>query len=163
MDVAATAELAELRARVAELEQSLARRTREMVALHEISLEINRQPNLAALLQAIVEKAAGLLNARMGGLYLMLPDGETLELVVSHNLPQNLIGKQADQADFVFVEVSAAMIVRDIDHADDLVAPFERNTHDTAKRSALIDRGAAFPKTIIGHQQQLPRLSHAPR
>ena len=92
MDAAATSELAQWRARVAELEQSLGRRTREMVALHEISLEINRQPNLAALLQAIVEKAAGLLNARMGGLYLMQPDGETLELVVGHNLPEGSIG-----------------------------------------------------------------------
>jgi PAS domain S-box-containing protein len=92
MDAAATSELAELRARVTELEQSLGRRTREMVALHEISLEINRQPNLAALLQAIVETAASLLNARMGGLYLMQPDGETLKLMVGYNLPENWIG-----------------------------------------------------------------------
>ncbi len=91
-DLPATSEIAELRAQVAELEKSLSRRTREMVALHEILIEINRQPSLAALLQAIVEKAAGLLNARMGGLYLMRPDGETLELMVGHNLPEGSLG-----------------------------------------------------------------------
>jgi PAS domain S-box-containing protein len=93
-DLPATSEIADLRVQVAQLEQDLSRRTREMVALHEISLEINRQPNLAALLQAIVEKAAGLLNARMGGLYLMRPDGETLELMVGHNLPEGSLGVQ---------------------------------------------------------------------
>ncbi len=91
-DLQATSEITELRAQIAGLEESLSRRTREMVALHEISLEINRQPNLAALLQAIVEKAAGLLNARMGGLYLIQPDGETLKLTVGHNLPEGSLG-----------------------------------------------------------------------
>jgi GAF domain-containing protein len=88
----APTELADLRARVAELEQTVSRRMREMVALHDILLEINRQPNLAALLQTIVEKAASLLNARMGGLYLMQSDGETLELTVGHNLPEGSLG-----------------------------------------------------------------------
>jgi PAS domain S-box-containing protein len=93
-DLPATSEIAALRAQLAELEQHLSQRTREMVALHEISLEINRQPSLAAMLQAIVEKAAGLLNARMGGLYLMRSDGETLELMVGHNLPEGSLGAQ---------------------------------------------------------------------
>src|SRR5512143_3727070 len=91
-DGIAASEAERLHVRLTELEHRLSRRTHEMIALQEISLEINRQPNLAALLHAIVEKAAGLVNARMGGLYLMRPDHELLELVVGHNLPEALLG-----------------------------------------------------------------------
>ena len=85
-------EIEQLRARLAELEQTAARRARELTALHEISLEIGRLTDLTTLLQAIVEKAAGLLNAHMGGLYLVHPESQTLELVVAHNLPGILTG-----------------------------------------------------------------------
>jgi len=72
--------------------EALARRAREMTALYETSLEINSQLDVSALLHAIVRRAAELLEARMGALYLMRPDNETLELVVSHNLPGNYVG-----------------------------------------------------------------------
>ena len=88
----ATSEVEQLRARLIELEQLAARRTRELIALHEISLEISQQTDLTTLLQTIVEKAAGLLNASMGGLYLVHPDKGTLELVVAHHLPRQLVG-----------------------------------------------------------------------
>ncbi len=64
----------------------------EMSALYETSLAINAQQSLAQLLPAIVERAATLLHARMGGLYLLQSDGQTLELVVAHNLPGRLEG-----------------------------------------------------------------------
>jgi GAF domain-containing protein len=85
-------EVEQLRARLAELEQTAARRTRELTALHEIALEIGRLTDLTTLLRAVVEKAAGLLDAHMGGLYLVHPESQTLELVVAHNLPGNLPG-----------------------------------------------------------------------
>ncbi|HSD84634.1 MAG TPA: GAF domain-containing protein, partial [Anaerolineae bacterium] len=88
----ATTEIEQLRARLVELEQIAARRARELIALHEISLEISQQTDLTALLQAIVEKAAGLLNAPQGGLYLLHPDDGTVELVVAHNLPRRFVG-----------------------------------------------------------------------
>jgi PAS domain S-box-containing protein len=75
-------------------EEKLARRAREMAALYETSLEINAQPDLSALLHAIVRRAAGLLGARMGGLYLVQPSGQALELVISHNLPGRYVGSQ---------------------------------------------------------------------
>lgn len=74
------------------MEQALAQHAREMAALYQTSLEIQAQPNLPKLLHAIVERAAGLLGARMGGLYLFRPDDQTLELVVAHNLPGNFVG-----------------------------------------------------------------------
>jgi PAS domain S-box-containing protein len=92
MSDAAPAKPEDLSARLAELEQTLARRTREMAALNETSMEINSQPNLSTLLNAIVEKAAALCSAHMGGLYLLQPDGETLELVVAYHLPGNFQG-----------------------------------------------------------------------
>jgi PAS domain S-box-containing protein len=65
----------------------LAHRARELAALYETSLAINAQPNLPTLLNAIVARAAELLDAHMGGLYLLRPDGQMLEMVVSHHLP----------------------------------------------------------------------------
>ncbi len=91
-DLPATLEIEQLRARLVELEQIAARRARELMALHEISLEISQQTDLTSLLQLIVEKAAGLLNAPMGGLYLIHSDTETLELVVAHKLPGQFVG-----------------------------------------------------------------------
>ena len=73
-------------------EEKLQRDAHEMEALYKTSLEINAQPDISTLLQTIVERASGLLNAPMGGLYLMKPDGETLEVVVSHNLPKEYVG-----------------------------------------------------------------------
>ncbi|MGD8624750.1 MAG: PAS domain S-box protein [Anaerolineae bacterium] len=73
-------------------EAALARHAQEMAALYETSLEINSQRDLSRLLTAIVERAAGLLNVKMGGLYLMRPGGEELELVVEHNLPHDYVG-----------------------------------------------------------------------
>ena len=59
----------------------------QLRALYEMSLEINAQHDVPTLLNAIIRRAAGLLNARMGGLYLVQPDAESLKLVVAHNLP----------------------------------------------------------------------------
>ena len=73
-------------------ERAQAHLTRQMAALYETSLEINSQTDLIQLLPTIVRRAADLLNARMGALYLMQPDNETLKLVVSHNLPGNYVG-----------------------------------------------------------------------
>lgn len=78
--------------RLAHLENALARRTRELQALHAISLEINSQPDLPALLQTLVEAATRLLDVPSGALYLMRPDGHSLELAVSHNLMADMRG-----------------------------------------------------------------------
>jgi two-component system cell cycle sensor histidine kinase/response regulator CckA len=76
----------------AQVEERLTRHAQEMAALYETALDINSQPDLSTLLQAIVERASKLVGARMGGLYLMQPGGEELELVVSYNLPRDYTG-----------------------------------------------------------------------
>lgn len=67
-------------------------RMQELIAIYETTLEINAQRDLSKLLPGIVERAARLIGAPMGGLYLLQPGGETLKLVVSYNLPGNYIG-----------------------------------------------------------------------
>ena len=73
-------------------EEARTRRAQEMELLYRTSLEINSQPDLRTLLQATVSRAADLLGARMGGLYLTESDDQSLRLTISHNLPGNLIG-----------------------------------------------------------------------
>ncbi|HEY4690737.1 MAG TPA: GAF domain-containing protein, partial [Anaerolineae bacterium] len=75
-------------------EKALRQRAEELTALYETSLEVSAQTDLNALLQAIVERAARLVGARMGGLYLIQPDGQTLKLVVSHYLPGDYTGTE---------------------------------------------------------------------
>jgi PAS domain S-box-containing protein len=74
-------------------ENALKQRAQELEVLYHTALEINSQTDLLPLLRTIVERAASLLNAHMGGLYLIRPeDNQTLELVVSHNLPRGFLG-----------------------------------------------------------------------
>ena len=73
-------------------EEALAQRARELAALYETSVEITSRLDLPFRLEVIVIKAAGLLGAPMGGLYLVQPDTEELELVVSYNMPGNYVG-----------------------------------------------------------------------
>jgi PAS domain S-box-containing protein len=73
-------------------EQTIEQHARETAALYEISLEINSQPDVSALLQTIVRRAAELMNVEMGGLYLVQPDGETLTLVAGYRTPADYVG-----------------------------------------------------------------------
>lgn len=73
-------------------EEMLKQHDKEMAALYETSLAINAQLDLPGLLQAIIEHAAQLLDARMGGLYLVLPDEQTLEFTAGYNIPAKYIG-----------------------------------------------------------------------
>ncbi len=75
-------------------QESLAFRVRELSTLYETSLEISAQRDLTLLLQTIVRRAAELLRTHMGGLYLMLPDEQTLRLAVIHNLPDHYLGTE---------------------------------------------------------------------
>lgn len=72
--------------------ESLKTRNTELEALYRLSLEVNAQRDLPTLLRWVVKQAADLLNAHMGGLYLLRPDGESLELVVSYNLGKDFTG-----------------------------------------------------------------------
>lgn len=63
------------------------RNASERAALYETVVAINASQSLTTLLPAIVERAVRLLDTHSGGLFLVRPDGQSLELVVAHNLP----------------------------------------------------------------------------
>jgi diguanylate cyclase (GGDEF)-like protein/PAS domain S-box-containing protein len=67
-------------------EAELARYAQGMVALNDTILEINAQTDLPTLLQAIVKRAAGLMETPRAALYLMGPGGNSLELVINQPL-----------------------------------------------------------------------------
>ncbi|HHN94555.1 MAG TPA: GAF domain-containing protein, partial [Anaerolineae bacterium] len=69
-------------------EAQLARRAQEMAALYETLIEINSQPDLDTLLNAIVRRAADLVGTSIVTLYLLRPDGQGLELVAGCNWPE---------------------------------------------------------------------------
>jgi PAS domain S-box-containing protein len=71
-------------ARLFEAEQ---KRAALMSALQEVALNVNAQLDLPALLQTIVTQAAQLIQAEMGSLFLLQPDGQTLVEVCRYNLP----------------------------------------------------------------------------
>lgn len=71
------------------------RRVQALTALHEISLDLSAQFRplvVPVLLHTIVERAARLLDATAGALFLLEPDGRTLEQVVSYNLSRDFTG-----------------------------------------------------------------------
>jgi len=72
-------------------EQALQQRARELQALYEISLMVSAQTSLDSLLPVIVKQAASLLGTDSASLFLIEPDGGSLKLRVSHNLPQENI------------------------------------------------------------------------
>ncbi len=73
-------------------EESLRRRAEEMTALYETSLDLTAPHALPALLQTIVKRAARLLNAPSGGLYLCDPARRAVRCVVSYNTPRDFTG-----------------------------------------------------------------------
>jgi PAS domain S-box-containing protein len=59
------------------------RRVALLTAIYETGLDVSGQLDLSVLLQTLVERAAQLLGGQYGGLYLLEPDGQTLDLVAS--------------------------------------------------------------------------------
>jgi PAS domain S-box-containing protein len=63
-------------------------------ALYQTGLDLTTHLDLPSLLQTIVERAARLANATMGSLYMLESDGDTLQLVVRHNLQDQFAIRQ---------------------------------------------------------------------
>lgn len=73
-------------------EQELERRLAELGELYEVSLEITGQTPVPELLRSIVARAVRLCRTTTGALYLVRPDGQSLELAVCHQMPDDLVG-----------------------------------------------------------------------
>jgi len=73
-------------------EATLRQRIAEMSALHSTVLEITTPDQLPDLLQAIIERAARLLRADGGALYLCDPQSRLARCVVSYHTPRDFTG-----------------------------------------------------------------------
>lgn len=73
-------------------EDKVRQRAEELAALQATVLEITAQHDPEGLLQVIVERAARLLKAEGGGLYLCDPQRREVRCVISHNTPRDYTG-----------------------------------------------------------------------
>lgn len=73
-------------------EETLSHRAEELQALQATILDITRRKDLRNLLNAIVERAAYLLRAPSGGLYICDPNRREVRCVVSYNTPIDFTG-----------------------------------------------------------------------
>jgi PAS domain S-box-containing protein len=73
-------------------EEALRRRAEELGALQATVLAITAPDDLPSLLETIVERAARLLNAQAGGMYLCDPDRREARCVVSYNTRRDYRG-----------------------------------------------------------------------
>jgi diguanylate cyclase (GGDEF)-like protein/PAS domain S-box-containing protein len=76
-----------------QMEEDLRRRAGELEAVNKTVMEINEQVDLPAALATIVERAARLFDIPMGGLYLLTPDGQRLQLSVVYGMDKSFIGR----------------------------------------------------------------------
>jgi PAS domain S-box-containing protein len=74
------------------VEMELEHHAAELSALQETVLNLTYRHSLPELLNLIVERAANLLNANGGGLYLVEPDNKSIRCVVSYNTLNNYVG-----------------------------------------------------------------------
>jgi PAS domain S-box-containing protein len=97
-------------------EHKLHRRVEEMTAFQSTLLEITTPHELSRLLEIIVERAANLLNAEGGGLYLCDPKQRVARCAVSHNTPVDYVGtilKYGEGASGVVAETGKALLIND--------------------------------------------------
>ena len=96
------------------VEDALRRQTERLATLHATALEIIEPHDLPTLLHTIVERAARLLNAPAGGLYLADPDRQELRCVISYNTPRDYTGtvlKYGEGAAGTIVQTGESLII----------------------------------------------------
>jgi two-component system NtrC family sensor kinase len=91
----------------------------EMTALRQTSLDIVGQLELPKLLRSIIERAASLLGAAGGGIYLYDPEDDELQQVVDYHSPMDFTGitlKVGEGVAGKVVQTGEALIVEDYRH-----------------------------------------------
>jgi PAS domain S-box-containing protein len=97
-------------------EDALRRRAEELAALQATVLDITGHQDVSVLLQAIVERAARLLGARAGGMYLCDPEKQEARCVVSYNTPHDYAGtvlKYGEGAAGIVAQTGQPLIIDD--------------------------------------------------
>jgi PAS domain S-box-containing protein len=75
-----------------QVELDFRRQAETMTALYETTRDLVMERDLSRLLRTIVERAARLVGAEAGGLFLCEPEKEQVRCVVSYNTPQDFVG-----------------------------------------------------------------------
>lgn len=118
-------------------DQALRHRADELAALQATVLEITSQHDLQTLLQTVVERAARLLGAGSGGMYLCDPDRREARCVVSFNTPHDYVGtviKYGEGAAGTVAETGEPLIID--------------NYREWGKRARVFDGQAPFTAVI---------------
>jgi PAS domain S-box-containing protein len=121
------------------MEDALRRRAEQLAALQETLLEITGRHELAKLLNSIVERAAGLLNAPSGGLYICDPDRKEVRCVVAYNTKVNPVGtvlKYGEGAAGVVAESGKPLLIDDYSKWSGRAVVFEKEKPFRAVLSA---------------------------
>ena len=119
LEEAVESRTAELTAANQQLQWEIAERQRaqdELNALQATVLDITTPHDLPTLLQTIVERAASLLQASSGGIYLCEPAQDQVRCVVSYNTPRDYAGtllKYGEGAAGSVAETGEALIIDD--------------------------------------------------
>ncbi len=97
-------------------EEALRRRVEQLAGLQTTVLDITGRHDLPKLLRAVVERAARLLDAPSGGMYLSDPERREVRCVVSYNTPHDYTGtvlKYGEGAAGMVAETGKPLIVDD--------------------------------------------------
>ena len=116
-------------------EDAQRRRAEELAALQETVLDITGPHDLPTLLQTIVERAARLLGAPAGGIYLCDPEKQEARCVVSYNTPHDYTGtvlKYGEGAAGIVAQTGEPLVVDDYRTWQGRAAVFEEERPFTA-------------------------------
>jgi PAS domain S-box-containing protein len=113
-----------------QMEEELRRRAQELDSLQKTLLEITGPHELPKLLNGIVERAAQLLGAPGGGLYLCDPEKQEARCVVAYNTKVNAVGlvlKYGEGAAGVVAQTGKPLIIDDYRTWPSRAAAFEKD------------------------------------
>jgi PAS domain S-box-containing protein len=109
-------------------EEEKRRQTEARIALYETTQDLVIERDLSRLLHIIVERAARLLNATGGGLYLCEPENEQVRCVVSYNTPRDFTGtilKYGEGAAGLVAQTGEPLIIDDYSTWQGQAKPYE--------------------------------------
>jgi len=157
-----------LRAEITErkqAEEALRRRAEELDVLQATVLDITAPHDLPTLLQAIVKRAALLLDAPGGGLYLCDPDQEETRCVVSYNTLRDYTGtvlKYGEGAAGIVAQTGEPLIIDDYRTWSGRAAAYEEEQPFTAVLSApMIWQGQVTGVIHVLHDVGTRRFTQA--
>jgi PAS domain S-box-containing protein len=146
-------------------EEALRRRAEELAALQATVLDMTMQHDLPTLLRNIVERAAGLLDAPSGGLYLCDPDRREVRYVVSYNTLHDYTGtvlKYGEGAAGIVAQTGQPLIIDDYRTWSGRAAVYEQEQPFTGVLSApLVWQGQVMGVVHVLHNVETRRFTAA--